>query len=182
MDARRVVTGHDADGKAVFVSDELGRAGDAGAAARQRVPPDLGRRRDRVVPRRRLAAVGAASTSRRSAGSASGSSPSRPTAAPARRADLDIVAALAEFDEKLPGMAEHLEPDDPGMHTTATHRLRRRAVGPGHPRARRRRQGRARTPGDTYIQNGTRHRWSNTGDVPAVLAIALIGAHHRNVG
>ena len=36
--------------------------------------------------------------------------------------------------------------------------------------------------GDTYIQNGTRHRWSNTGDVPAVLAVALIGAHHRNVG
>jgi quercetin dioxygenase-like cupin family protein len=37
-------------------------------------------------------------------------------------------------------------------------------------------------PGDTYIQNGTRHRWSNTGDVPAVLAVALIGAHHDKVG
>jgi mannose-6-phosphate isomerase-like protein (cupin superfamily) len=37
-------------------------------------------------------------------------------------------------------------------------------------------------PGDTYIQNGTRHRWSNTGAVPAVLAVTLIGAHHRDVG
>jgi len=37
-------------------------------------------------------------------------------------------------------------------------------------------------PGDTYIQNGTRHRWSNTGDVPAVLAIAIVGAGHTEVG
>jgi len=22
-------------------------------------------------------------------------------------------------------------------------------------------------PGDTYVQNGTRHRWSNKGDMPA---------------
>ena len=35
-------------------------------------------------------------------------------------ADLDIEAALAEFEQKLPGMAEHLEPGEPGMHTTAT--------------------------------------------------------------
>jgi mannose-6-phosphate isomerase-like protein (cupin superfamily) len=35
--------------------------------------------------------------------------------------------------------------------------------------------------GDTYIQNGTRHRWHNRGDVPAVLAIALIGALHATV-
>ncbi|HEX3980181.1 MAG TPA: cupin domain-containing protein, partial [Acidimicrobiales bacterium] len=36
--------------------------------------------------------------------------------------------------------------------------------------------------GDSYIQNGTRHRWSNTGDVPAVIAITLVGAHHHGVG
>ena len=35
--------------------------------------------------------------------------------------------------------------------------------------------------GDTYIQNGTRHRWSNPGDVPAVLAVALVGAEHADV-
>ena len=37
-------------------------------------------------------------------------------------------------------------------------------------------------PGDCYIQSGTRHRWSNTGDVPAVLAVSLIGAEHTKVG
>ena len=36
-------------------------------------------------------------------------------------------------------------------------------------------------PGDTYVQNGTRHRWSNEGDVPAVIAVVLIGAHHDTV-
>ena len=34
--------------------------------------------------------------------------------------DLDVAAAIAEFEERLPGMAEHLETDDPGMHTTVT--------------------------------------------------------------
>jgi hypothetical protein len=36
-------------------------------------------------------------------------------------------------------------------------------------------------PGDVYVQNGTRHRWSNKGDVPAVVAVVLIGAHHRTM-
>jgi mannose-6-phosphate isomerase-like protein (cupin superfamily) len=31
--------------------------------------------------------------------------------------------------------------------------------------------------GDTFVQNGTRHRWINRGSVPAVLFVALIGAH-----
>ena len=37
-------------------------------------------------------------------------------------------------------------------------------------------------PGDTVVQNGTRHRWSNPGDVPAVIAVFLVGAHHDKVG
>ena len=96
-------------------------------------------------------------------------------------ADLDFAAALAEFDQKLPGMAEHLEPDAPGMHTTAsvdtgvvisgsvTLELDDGATVVLH-------------AGDTYVQNGTRHRWSNPTDTPAVIAVALIGAHHERVG
>ena len=94
--------------------------------------------------------------------------------------DLDFGAAIAEFNEKLPGMVDYVEPDEPGMHTTAT-------IDYGVVLS-----GRATLElddgatvvleaGDTYIQNGTRHRWSNTGDVPAVLAIALIGARHATV-
>ena len=36
-------------------------------------------------------------------------------------------------------------------------------------------------PGDTVVQNGTRHAWRNHGSVPARLAVFLIGAHHSNV-
>jgi mannose-6-phosphate isomerase-like protein (cupin superfamily) len=33
------------------------------------------------------------------------------------------------------------------------------------------------TPGDVVVQNGTRHRWRVVGDVPAILAVFIIGAH-----
>ncbi len=36
-------------------------------------------------------------------------------------------------------------------------------------------------PGDTVVQNGTRHRWSNAGREPAVMAVFICGAHHDGV-
>ena len=36
-------------------------------------------------------------------------------------------------------------------------------------------------PGDTVVQNGTRHRWKNPGDKPARLALFMCGASHANV-
>ena len=35
--------------------------------------------------------------------------------------------------------------------------------------------------GDTYVLNGTRHRWSNPGDVHAVIAVTFVGANHERV-
>ena len=37
------------------------------------------------------------------------------------------------------------------------------------------------SPGDVVVQNGTRHRWRVVGDVPAIMAAFLIGAHRRTV-
>ena len=34
------------------------------------------------------------------------------------------------------------------------------------------------SPGDVVLQNGTRHRWRVVGDVPARLAVFIVGAHH----
>jgi hypothetical protein len=31
------------------------------------------------------------------------------------------------------------------------------------------------------VQNGTRHRWRNPGDVPARLALFVVGAQHADV-
>ena len=36
-------------------------------------------------------------------------------------------------------------------------------------------------PGDTVVQNGTRHRWKNPGDEPARLALFIVGASHAAV-
>jgi len=35
-------------------------------------------------------------------------------------------------------------------------------------------------PGDTVVQNGTRHRWGNRGTEPAIVAAFLIGAHRAS--
>ena len=119
MQVRRVVTGHDADGKAVFVSDEqvapVTLALLPGIEFHQLwgsdttcVFPDDGRtaRRPQYFP-----PVG---------GFRFAFFTIPPDGGAGAPADLDIAAALAEFAQKLPGLAEHLEPDDPGMHTTAT--------------------------------------------------------------
>ena len=37
------------------------------------------------------------------------------------------------------------------------------------------------SPGDVVVQNGTRHRWRVVGDVPATLAAFIIGALRRQV-
>jgi mannose-6-phosphate isomerase-like protein (cupin superfamily) len=180
MNVRRVVTGHDAAGKAVFVGDEkvapvtLALLPGSefhrlwGADAPVTFPDDgSAPDADRYFP-----PVG---------GFRFGFFTIPPDGGVGAPADLDMAAALAEFEQRLPGMAEYLEFDDPGMHTTATIdygivlsgvatlELDDGAKVSVH-------------PGDTYIQNGTRHRWSNTGDVPAVLAVTLVGAHHDNVG
>jgi mannose-6-phosphate isomerase-like protein (cupin superfamily) len=180
MDVRRVVTGHDADGKAVFVGDEI-------------VAPVT----VALLPGSEFHQIWG--SDERSSFPDDGSRPSAVTYFPAADGfrfilfrvpadsaagfppDLDFDAAFVELGEKLPGLAEHLEPADPGMHTTAS-------IDYGIVLS-----GQATlelddgvkvtlNPGDTYIQNGTRHRWSNSGDIPAVLAVAIVGARHTKVG
>jgi mannose-6-phosphate isomerase-like protein (cupin superfamily) len=91
--------------------------------------------------------------------------------------NLDIAAALGEMEQKLPGLAGHMEPDNPGMHTTATVDYEYVASGrcvleldDGATRE--------LGPGDTVIQNGTRHAWRNPYDEPCVMVVVAVGAHH----
>ena len=90
-------------------------------------------------------------------------------------ASVDIAAAMAEFEEKLPGLAEHMEPDNPGMHTTATVDCGFVVSGEVVLELDDGAEIVLRT-GDTYVQNGTRHRWINRTDEPAVLVVSLVGA------
>ncbi len=180
MDVRRVVTGHDAGGKAVFVSDELvapivpsllpGNAfyrlwgGDVTPSF-----PDDGRR---PAAPEYFPPVG---------GFRFGLFTVPPDGGAGAPPDLDFEAALAEFETVLPGLARHLEPENPGMHTTAT--IDFEVVLAGAPTLELD-DGATVTlaPGDTVVQNGTRHRWSNTGAEPALLAVFICGAHHDRVG
>jgi len=89
--------------------------------------------------------------------------------------DLDLGAALVELGTKLPGLAEAMEPDNPGMHTTDTVDLDLVVSGDVwlelddgeelHLHA-----------GDCVVQNGTRHAWRNRSSEPAVLFVTLLGA------
>ena len=176
MPIRRVVTGHDTNGKAVFVSDELVDAttipmlsgsmyhelwsgdetptypddGQQSPAARWFPPVDGFRFATFHVP---------------------GQSTKLPE-------DFDRDVAVAQLEETLPGMvtdARH-EPDAPGMHTSDTIDFEYVLSGEVwlelddgaevHLR-----------PGDTVVQNGTRHAWRNKGDEPCHMVVVLLGAH-----
>jgi mannose-6-phosphate isomerase-like protein (cupin superfamily) len=179
MNVRRVVTGHDGDGKAVFVRDED-------------VPPVT----LSLMPGSEFHRIWGGDTTPRFPDD--GSLPDHssyfppvggfrfglftvpPDGGAGVPADLDIEAALAEFGEKLPGLAEHLELDDPGMHTTAT--IDFEVVLSGQVTLELDDGAKVvLNRGDTVIQNGTRHRWSNAGTEPAVLAVFIVGAHHDRV-
>ena len=89
-------------------------------------------------------------------------------------ATTDVGAALVELTEKLPGLADVMEPDHPGMHTTDTVDFDVVLSGEvwlelddgaeTHLRA-----------GDCVVMNGTRHAWRNRSQSPCVIAVALIG-------
>lgn len=174
MGIRRVVTGHDEHGKAVFASDEVVEP----------VTVDL-------LPGNEFFQMwGADETSRFPD---DGSKPSFTTYFPplggfrfglftippgqdATLDGVDVEAALAEMESRLPGMAAHFEPEAPGMHTTASIDYEFVVSGEvvlelddGAERTLR--------AGDTVVQNGTRHAWRNRTDQPATLVVVLIGAH-----
>jgi len=93
---------------------------------------------------------------------------------------IDIEAAVAEFDTHLPGASGYMEADAPGMNTTPT--IDFEVILDGqvwlelddgvevH-----------LEPGDTVVQNGTRHAWRNHGDEVCRIAVVLIGVNHDKV-
>ncbi|CAO5254053.1 cupin domain-containing protein [Frankia sp. AgKG'84/4] len=173
MAVRRVVTGHDGRGRAVFVSDEeveptavplsdtthheLWRADTAPTF------PDAGEN-------------GAKSTFFPAAGGYRFFILTLPPGDGHRSlAGVDIAAAVREMDEKLPGVRDWADARDPGMHRTDTVDMEIVLSGEITLELDDGVETVLRT-GDVNIQNGTRHRWLNRGTEPAVLLCAMIGA------
>jgi len=89
--------------------------------------------------------------------------------------DIDVEAEFADLQARLPGLMSHMEPDNPGMHTTTTIDVEYVISG----RIALELDDGATVelgPGDTVVQNGTRHAWRNPFDEPANILVVLIGA------
>jgi hypothetical protein len=180
---RRVVTGHDAEGRSVFVSDAkvepvtFSMAPDGGfhllwSADEPAVFPSdgidpydkgLARHFFPVEPgsfRFNIFTV-------------------PPQMSGADVADIDPAAIEAEVEAKLPGILSANDPDRPGIHTTDTIDLEIMLAGEltlelddGVEKVLRK--------GDVIIQNGTNHRWHNRGTETAVLAAVLIAGRRES--
>lgn len=88
--------------------------------------------------------------------------------------DFDPELAAREQAEASPGLAERFEPDNPGMHTTPTvdyaFVISGRAVLELDDGATV-----ELNPGDVVIQTGTRHAWRNPYEEPVQFAFVLLG-------
>ena len=93
-------------------------------------------------------------------------------------APVSTPASVAEFDHKLPGMGEVLEPDHPGMHTTDTVDFDVVVFGEVVMELDDGAEVLLKA-GDSVIQNGTRHAWHNRSSQKAMIAFSLIGAERK---
>lgn len=175
MQIRRIVTGHDASGRAVFVADGAApRASDfldipghgiaqlwATSAPPQvsATPQDLTQLHGSLIP-----GVGGTSLL------AVSFPPDSVMAAP-----LDPQRAFEQMAAALPGLFECFEADQPGMHRTPTIDYGVLLEGElwlelddGEQRLVR--------AGDVVIQNGTRHAWRNKSAQPAKAIFFMLGA------
>jgi mannose-6-phosphate isomerase-like protein (cupin superfamily) len=174
---RRVVTGHSADGKAVFASDE------------QVVPVSV----SGAATLHPIWAADEAPTFPDD-GSLPGTTGYWPpvggfryllmTIAPGdgpRTGSTADTVSTDELNRLMPGLTDVMEPDEPGMHTSDTVDLEIVVSGEITLELD---DGVTKTmgPGDAIIQNGTRHRWRNDGREPARVAVILIGANRSGSG
>jgi hypothetical protein len=159
MKVRQVVTGHDAKGRAVIARDEQLDATPI---------PGLGE------------LVSLWSADEPATYPSAGNNPAAPALFPPVGGIRFVIASYSpEFDvvanEPTPDM--HIEDgDEPGMHRTDTTDFGIILSGnvileldDGAEVL--------LSPGDVVVENGTRHRWRVVGDVPATMAVCLIGAH-----
>jgi mannose-6-phosphate isomerase-like protein (cupin superfamily) len=170
---RRVVTGHDDEGRAIFVSDEE-------VAATRVVLSDteyVELWRGDETPQIPNAGVNGAKTTffPEANGYRFFILAIPPETGPPGYEGIDIEAGLAEFEAKLPGILQWSELDNPGMHTTDTVDMEYVVSGEitlelddGVEKVLK--------AGDSNIQNGTRHRWHNRGQEDAVVVVVMVGA------
>jgi mannose-6-phosphate isomerase-like protein (cupin superfamily) len=177
MQVRRVVTGVDSSGKSIVISD--------GASPRERVmehtpgfvssplwrsegPPDLtqGGAEDRIA---------AGGTMVLPEGGSSFWVITFPPNSVMMSPDWNPAVAGPEMAEGSPGIAERMEPNNPGMHRTPTVDYVTVIKGPVTLELDDGKTVELQS-GDTVVQQGARHAWRNRTEEPVTVSVVLLGA------
>ena len=178
MKARRVVTGHSPDSKAVFASDSI---------VEPHVVTGLGFEILKLWGADRPPSFpdgGSPSAYRDYFPPVGGFRFGIFTIPPARATPLtteEREVAYAQMEEMFPGLPAHIEPGSPGMHTSDSIDLGYVISGriwleldDGAVEE--------LQAGDTYVQNGTRHAWRNRSSEPCSILVVLIGVKREPTG
>lgn len=172
MKVRRVVTGHSVAGKAIFASDSQ-----VDPIEIEALPGMLFHRLWGSDSTARFPDDGAPPAMPKYFPPVGGYRVGMFTVPPqsSQPAQIDMAAVGAEFERKLPGLIEYMEPDAPGMHTTNTVDFEYVVSG----RVILELDDGATVelgPGDTVVQNGTRHAWRNPFSEPCRMIVFTVGA------
>lgn len=167
---RRLVTGHSKDGKSIVVSDTTVDNIDLGAGKRfiqiwgdDEVPvhPDNGIMNEDIswFPK-------------------PGGHRFFVWVVPPKSINTGQPKSKEEVNQLVPGFLDCFEPDNPGMHTTdtvdCTYLISGAIVLELDDQ-----QEIALKAGDSIVQNGTRHKWHNRSDIPAVFITTCIGSERK---
>jgi hypothetical protein len=179
---RRVVTGHGADGRATIVADEPV----ARWVPRKAIPG----MEDAVVwstaappsaPRDGADPTAAVTSVVPAPGETRLLTVTMPPAEVFAAEGFDAAAAAAEDAEVVPGLAERLDPDEPGMHTTPTVDYVIVVEGEVVLVMEDGSEATVRA-GDVVVQNATRHGWQNRTDSPATMLVVFVGVEEEEGG
>ena len=92
--------------------------------------------------------------------------------------NADAQSLRAEYNAKVPGLGHAHEPDAHGMHTTDTVDYVVIVSGEVWLELDDGKEVLVKA-GDCVVQNGTRHRWHNRSDRPCTMAAVMLGAERR---
>ncbi|WP_275293032.1 cupin domain-containing protein [Amycolatopsis sp. La24] len=170
---RRVVTGHDSDGKARVVADGTVEPITSGLMPGCAIYRLWGRDERPAFPDNGSPGQAEAYYPPRDGSRFMINTIAPGELTPAR--DLDVTAAWEELERQAPGAAAAMEPDVPGMHTTDTLDYVLVVSGEVTLELDDGEQTVLRT-GDVVVQNGTRHAWRNHGTEPCTIVGVAVGA------
>lgn len=175
MKIRRIVTGHDEQGNAVFVSDDYAPRAQSFASIPGQAMAQLWTTpaQPTLLENERDPTLDHASLIPPQGGTSIAMFDFPPDTVMQNL--VDGAQAFSELGAALPGLIESFEPENPGMHTTATIDYVIILQGEmwleldnG--------QSRLVKTGDIVIQNGTRHAWRNKSERIARALFVMIGA------